>query len=249
MAKKELKQSKTVVIKRSQIHLNPWNPKRHTDEDIRKQLANFKRNGVLGGILYNSMTGNLIDGHRRVAACDLFYKYDGTPDTDYDIKVESVEFDPKTEKEQLTWMALGNTKADYNLVAKYAPDIDPTAAGLSNEDYSRIMELADRGNVEVPMADFGADFLTPVTDLRADRETSEDIIQRHEEKPKMTKEQVKAEKQHCDDVAGGRQTTQDLYVFLSFETLEGKQAFCDLLGFLPTNSMMVKGEDVLKLIE
>ena len=247
MATKELLQSETRVISRSQITLNPYNPKRHTDPEVKKQLANFKKTGYLGGIVWNEQTGHLVDGHRRIQAMDAFFKYDGT--NDYDVKVEVVRFDEKTEKEQLTYMALGNTKADYNLVAKYAADIDPAAAGLSDEDYSRIMQLADRTDVEGDIPDFGNDFLSPVHDLKTDTQTSDDIQKMHEEKPKMTKEEVKAEKAHCDNVAGNRQGVQDLYVFLSFETLEGKQAFCDLMGFVPTNSMMVKGEDVLKLIE
>ena len=196
------------------------------------------------------MTGNLVDGHRRVQALDIFYRYDGTPETDYDLKVEAVEFDEKTEKEQLTYMAVGNTKADYNLIARYAPDIDPRSAGLTDEDYRRIMDLVEGAGPDVaPMRDLGAEFLSPLTDLRRDVESSEDIMRRHEEKPKMTKEQVKAEKAHCDDVASSRQDTQDLYVFLSFDTLSSKQAFCDLLGYLPENSMLIRGEDVLKLIE
>lgn len=249
MAIKVLKQSETIVIKRSQIRLNPWNPKRHTEEEVKKQLANFKKVGMLGGILWNKKTGNLIDGHRRAKASDAYYKYDGTPETDYDIKVECVYLDEKSEKEQLTYMALGNTKADYNLVAKYAPDIDPTAAGLSDDDYSRIMELVDRTHVDVPMTDFGSDFIAPVTSIKMDKETSDDIVERHENKPKMTKEQVKGEKRHCDNVASSRQTNQDLYVFLSFESMESKQVFCDLMGYEPTNSMMVRGEEVLRMIE
>ena len=36
---------------------------------------------------------------------------------------------------------------------------------------------------------------------------------------------------------------------MSFDTLSSKQAFCDLLGYLPENSMLIRGEGVLKLIE
>ena len=247
---KELKQSETVIIKRSQIKLNPFNPKRHKDEEIKKQLGNFKKNGYLGGIVWNEATANLIDGHRRVQAMDIYYKFDGTIETDYDLKVEKVNFDEKTEKEQMTYQAIGNSKADYNLIAKYAPDIDPKDAGISDDDYQKIMALVDSHPIEASIGDLTDDFLSaPVHSLSHDTETSEDIVKRHEEKPKMTKEQVKAEKAHCDNVAGNRQGVQDLYVFLSFETLETKQVFCDLLGFVPTNSMMVKGEDVLKLLE
>lgn len=197
--------------------------------------------------MWNETSGNLIDGHRRVQAMDLYYKYDGT--NDYEIKVEVVAFDKKTELSQLTYMALGNTKADYNLVAKYVSDIDPRDAGISEQDYNRIMELVDHSGITSQMTDLGADFVAPMTSLRVDTETNDDILERHENKPKMTKEQVKGEKAHCDNVASKRQTTQDLYVFLSFDSLEGKQAFCDLMGFLPSNSMMVRGEDVLNMIK
>ena len=80
-----MKSSETIVIKRSQIRLNPCNPKRHTDKQIAQQKSNIKKVGFLGGIVWNRQTGNLIDGHRRVMALDLIHKYDGSQN-DYDIK-------------------------------------------------------------------------------------------------------------------------------------------------------------------
>lgn len=248
------KGSETVVIRRSQINLNPINPKKHTDEQIKLQRKNLKKVGFLGGIVWNSETGNLVDGHRRVKAMDLDKKYDGTPETDYDIKVEKVEFDDKTEKEQLTYMAVGNSKADFNLIARYVDDIDYSNVGLSEDDYRKIQMLSDRGpDVDTGMESYD-DFITPpdppVYELPdEDEKTSEDFVREHEEKPKMTKDEVKKEKQHCDNVASGRQSSQDLYVFLSFENFENKMAFCELMGFVPTNSMMIKGEEVMRLIQ
>ena len=104
------KGSETKIIKRSQINLNPCNPKVHTDADIKQQKANIKKVGLIGGIQWNETTGNLIDGHKRVMSVDLIQGYDGTPETDYDIKVEAVDFDEKTEKEQLLFMAKSQTR-------------------------------------------------------------------------------------------------------------------------------------------
>ena len=87
---KQLKQSETLTINRSQINLNPYNPKRHTDKEIKNQLANLKKVGFNGGIKWNKVTKNLIDGHRRIKAMDIYYKYDGTNETDYQVKVEAV---------------------------------------------------------------------------------------------------------------------------------------------------------------
>ena len=251
MAGKIKKGSETVTIMRSQIQMNPANIKRHSSDDVKRQKKNLREVGFLGGIVWNAASSRLIDGHRRIEALDLIHKYDGSPETDYEVKVERVEFDDKTEKQQMAYMALGNTKTDYNLVANIIDDIDYRDVGLSDDDYRRIRELAVPDVPEVGMSDYDEAFISsPVTELDDTEDvTSEDIEREHAEKPKMTKDQVKAEKRHCDDVASKRQEEQDLYVFLTFSNLDAKFTFCELLGVPPANSMMVKGEDVLGLIE
>ena len=41
----------------------------------------------------------------------------------------------------------------------------------------------------------------------------------------------------------------DTYVFLDFESMELKIAFCELLGIEPTQSMRISGSEVLKAIQ
>lgn len=60
--------------------------------------ANIKKVGLIGGIQWNETTGNLIDGHKRVMSVDLIQGYDGTPETDYDIKVEAVDLTKDRER-------------------------------------------------------------------------------------------------------------------------------------------------------
>ena len=250
MKEKKQKGSVTVEIWRSELNFNPSNIKRHEEKAIRQQAKNIRSNGYLGGIVFNKTTGHLIDGHRRVQALDLIHKYDGTPATDYKIKVEMVEFDEKTEKEQMAYMALGNSKADYNLIAPFISEIDYSAAGISEEEYQQILAISASEVPTVGMTDFDEPFITPTTELDdSDQMTTEEIIEAHENRPKMTKEQVKAEKQKQDDVAARRQSTQDLYIFLSCESVEEKEIFCELLGVQPTNSMMVPIRRVLELIQ
>lgn len=119
----KLKESQSLVIKRSQINLNPCNPKKHDEKAIKRQMQNLKKNGYLGGVQWNMRTGNLIDGHRRVLAMDLYYKYDGSTETDYEIRLEVVDYDPKTEKEQMTYEAAGNTDPDLRAIANYIDDV------------------------------------------------------------------------------------------------------------------------------
>ena len=255
MAEKKKKGSETVVIKRSTIAFHKQNIKKHMEKDIKLQVKNIRSVGILGGIVVNS-NGTLIDGHRRVMALDIINKYDGTPETDYDIKVEQVDFDEKTAKQQMAYMALGNSKADYNLVANIIDDIDYSEVGISDEDYQRIRELQANVVPEVSMGEMDDTFISPieepepVTELNdEDQVSTEEIIQQHEEQPHMTKEQVKAEKAKQDNVASKRQAEQDNYVFLAFDDYEQKLAFCELLGVPPTNSMLIKGEEVLNLID
>ena len=257
------KGSETKIIKRSQINLNPCNPKVHTDADIKQQKANIKKVGLIGGIQWNETTGNLIDGHKRVMSVDLIQGYDGTPETDYDIKVEAVDFDEKTEKEQLLLMAKSQDPIDYNLVAKNfsIDEIDFKAAGFTEQDTEQIKMLQDDLEAslkESGMDDFSEDFLNepmdsvatsvPMTELPNIEKTSEEIVSEHASKPKMTKEEVKEQKQHCTDVGMKRQEDIDNFIFIDFESLEQKQLFCDMLHMVATSSMRVSGSQVLGLL-
>ena len=240
-----MKQSETKIIRRSEINLNPYNPKRHTDEQVKLQKKNLKKVGFLGGVVFNETTGNLLDGHRRIKALDQINKYDGTPETDYDIKVEATQLSEKDEKNQLVYMAIGNTKADYNLIAPYANDIDYGEVGLTSEQYDEILALRQSDTLEaIPTWD--EDFI--VTELEVKEPTNEEVQQEIEAKPKMSKEHVKAEKQKCNDIASNRHEEVDLYVILNFEDAEQKQAFCDLMGINNGMFLNLKGQVVNDLL-
>lgn len=237
---KELKQSETRIIKRSQINLNPINPKRHSDEKVKLQKKNLQKVGFLGGIVWNEKTGNLIDGHRRVKAMDLHYKYDGTSITDYKVKVEVVNLDEKTEKEQLTYMAVGNTKPDIDLIANYISDIDYTDVGLDIGELNDILAI----NMDTPsLSDSLDDLLSPIPSFD-EIATSATNEKTYEEK----KEHMKAVKQQVKDNAIEKQQNEEAYITMSFSSYNSKDDFCDLLG-ISTDDKFVKGEDVLKLIK
>lgn len=236
MIMKKLKQSETRIIKRSQINLNPINPKRHSDEKVKLQKKNLQKVGFLGGIVWNESSGNLIDGHRRIKAMDLHYKYDGTPDADYGVKVEVVSLDEKTEKEQLTYMAIGNTKPDIDLIANYISDIDYSDVGLDIGELNDILAI----NMETPsLADSLDDLLSPAED---------DVLDSNERTYEEKKEHMKAVKQQVRENAIERQQNEDAYIMLSFSSYRAKCDFCDLLS-ISTDDKFAKGEDVLRLIK
>lgn len=233
---KELKQSETRIIKRSKINLNPINPKRHSDERVKLQKKNLQKVGFLGGIVWNEKSGNLIDGHRRIKAMDLHYKYDGTSSTDYNVKVEVVNLDDKAEKEQLTYMAVGNTKPDIDLIADYINDIDYSDVGLSEAELNDILSIS--GIDDIRLSDSLDNLLSsPVKESKR--------LDRTEEEKKAHMKEVK---QQVKAVAKERQLNEEAYIMLSFSSYEAKADFCGLLG-ISTDDKFAKGEGVLKLIE
>lgn len=244
--KKSNNDSVTREISRSQIKLNPYNPKKHTDEQVKQQVKNIKRNGYLGGIVWNEASGNLIDGHRRIQALDIINKYDGT--NDYTVKVEVVRFDDKTEKEQMTYMAIGNSKADYNLVAQYYDQIDTSLIGVSDEDIAALQSLWDNLNPAEPITDLGDDFYTPVYDLEKEEQSFDDIKQQREEQTHESAEDIKAKKQRQMDIANNRNANSSTYIMLKFDTAAEMQDFCDAFGLVYENDMIINGTELLSKI-
>ena len=236
-----LKQSETRNIRRSEINLNPVNPKRHTDEAVKLQKKNLQKVGFLGGIVWNERTGNLIDGHRRVMAMDLHYKYDGTPETDYSLKVEVVSLDEKQEKQQLTYMAVGNTKADIDLIARYAPDIDLSNVGLGADELASITSLIGAADLDIP--DIGAELFGS---------TEEETEEEADPKPQKTKEEktkhVKDIKRKTNEQAEQRAMDEAAYCTLSFSNYDNYLAFIELVG-AQEGDRYVKGEKVLEMID
>lgn len=243
---KPLKTSETRIIKRSQISLNPYNPKRHTEERVKQQKKNLQTVGYLGGITWNELSGNIIDGHRRIQAMDLYYKYDGTPDTDYDIKVEVVQLDSKQEKEQMTYMALGNTRADLELVARYFPEIDADAAGI---DDAYLKELSAFVSIEAPMPEietFDIDDIIPVPKEVVIIDEAEQTTA--ELTPEEKKAKVKAAKAAVREQSEERVRNESAYLTLSFSDYATKAEFCEIVGISP-DCAFCKGEEIMAHIE
>lgn len=240
---KELRTSETRIIYRSQINLNPINPKRHSDEVVKLQKKNLQKMGYLGGVVWNERTGNLVDGHRRILAMDLYYKYDATPQTDYQIKVEVVALDEKTEKEQLTYMAVGNTKADIDLIARYIGDIDLNDIGLSSNEIDEIMAFNSNLNITIDTFD---DMLATTEDTEPAEDAKHDTTNEGLSYEDRTA-QMKALKQQVKEQAIERQKQEESYIVVSFSNYTTKEDFCDLVG-IGTDEKFIKGEDLIKYL-
>ena len=239
MAKKKVKAlevSETRVVKRSQIAFHSKNPKRHTEERIKQQAKNLKKVGYLGGIVWNETTGNLIDGHRRIKAMDLYYGYDGTPETDYDVKVEVVLMDEQEEKQQLAYMAAGDTKADLDLLAEFANDINLGEIGLNQSEIDDILNIANVSDEET--VDILSELVTP----------TKKVPEKGSAEYEAAKAKVKEGKAKTREIAQRDAQNDAAHVTLSFSNYENFVAFCDLMGVAP-NVKFVKGEELLQMFE
>lgn len=225
-------QSETVVINRSQIAFAPYNPRKQDAEVVRKLKKNFKTVGFLGGVVWNRLTGYLVSGHKRIQTLDIINGYDGTSSTDYQIKVEAVELDDKTEREQNIFMnspsAMG--EFDINILKSIIPDIDYQAAGLNESDLNiigiSIMEEQASEGLDETMSDL-KELQVPFDERKA--------------AVKQMKAQIKA---NIDN----KMEDMESFVMLQFSSYKAKSAFMLRFGFDPMEKMVV-GEQFADMIE
>jgi len=222
--KNKHKSSVPVTIKRSQITLAHYNPRKISPE-ARKQLkANIKRLGMMGGVIWNEATGNLVGGHQKVSILDEINKY---PTNDYDITVEKVNLTDKEEKEQNIFLNSKSVQGEFDsdLMANIITDIDPILAGLDEYDLTML-------SLETPSVDFTdiikkADLLTPPAEP-------------------LTKDQIKAKKEKysadVDEKWEGEPT-----VILSFDSFQNKAEFMEALG-KDLYDKIIKGEEIAERI-
>lgn len=213
------KQSETVEVWRSQINFAPYNPKRHSKEQVNQIKKNILKVAFLGGIVWNSLTGNLIDGHKRIMALDVVNSYDGTKETDYKVKVEMIQLDTKTEKEQNIFQTQSRSNLELDLLRDLAPDIDYKSAGLTDEDMKLI------GFDTMLKTDYESDLERQFEGLNAPMMAEREI-------EKMEKKaDIKAKKEQIAKDAESSAVNTQAFVMINFDTIESKESFMTRFGF------------------
>jgi hypothetical protein len=225
----KLKQSETIVIKRSQINFAPYNPRKKNPKVVEALKANFKKVGFMGGIQWNKTTRNLIGGQKRTEALDLIFDYDGTPEKDYDVKVEMIELDEKTEKEQNLFLNNKRVQGemDLELVAAMLPEINIEATGLEQYDIDLI-------KATVPDFHYGE-----ITEIKTD-------INNLNKNSAANKEKIKALKK---TISAGVKTDQTATHFtVAFEDYSKKAEYLESLG-INGDTILISAERFFKAIQ
>lgn len=153
MKENKIKQAEHREIARSQINFAAYNPRTITDEARKKLKANLKRIGLLGGVVWNEDTGNLVSGHQKVAIMDEVNHYDiETQENDYIICVEVAHFDEVTEKEQNLFMNNRQVQGTFDeaMLSELLEGINYENAGYDDFDISLLMNFDLEEYVEEP---------------------------------------------------------------------------------------------------
>ncbi|MDR1562269.1 MAG: hypothetical protein LBS54_04170 [Dysgonamonadaceae bacterium] len=230
--KRNYNESETVVIKRSQIQIAPYNPRKENANVVSELKKNFKRVAFCGGIVWNERTGTLISGHKRLKALDILNGYDGTTEADYDIKVEKVNLDEKTEKEQNVFMNSKTVQGafDLDLLGAILPEIDYKLAGLDDGDMNLIAAQTSLALKSAPIDLIEKDMA--------------DIDKPYEER----REAMKELKQNIKESIKDNWQASENYFMVSFDNIDNKAAFLELFGYNPDDKY-VKGEELMQKTE
>ena len=232
--------SKTVELRRPQIKPASYNPRTISPEGRKQLKRSIKKYGVVGGIVVNQSTGyTIVGGHQKVSVLDELNKYnEATHENDYNLRVELINVDEKTEKSLN--VALNNPNIggqwDYDALARLVPDIDYQDAGLTAADLNMIgCDFLLQTEEENSIAEALEDMMKPVTEQK-ETEKAARQLERAEKVAHM-----KDVKQQVKEAAQKQAQDMDAYLMLSFDTFEAKAAFCERFGYDP-NMKFIKGE-------
>lgn len=83
----------TRTIGRSEVQGAPYNPRVIDDEARKRLMKAIKKDGLIGTLIWNQRSGNLVSGHQRLSILDQLEK-----NQDYALAVTVIDVDDKKEK-------------------------------------------------------------------------------------------------------------------------------------------------------
>lgn len=225
--------SESVEILRSTINFANYNPRKISEFASTQLRKNIRRVGLLGGIVVNKTTMNLVAGHQRVAQIDKLEGFNPeTLENDYLLRVELIEVDEKTEIEQNIFMNSSTVQGEFDidLLKTIVPTIDYKNAGLDEADLNLI-------GVEI----FKEQYESGVSDLEKSIQAVMQPVEDRKEQIKQLKKQIVAD-------ANAKVDELSSYATLNFRSADAKRAFMRRFGFSPDENF-IDGEAFSEMIE
>jgi len=156
----------TIKLKRSEIKGADYNPRKISDDAKKRLKRNIKKVGLLGGIIVNKNTMNIVSGHQRVGILDELEK------GDYELTVSLVDLTEKEEKEQNMFLNNANAMGewDYDLIDELwnIGDIDWGMAGFEETDFIMI-DQAQREEQDKDITKQQSEEIGKLKTIRAER--------------------------------------------------------------------------------
>lgn len=126
-----------IEIDRSQILNAEYNPRVITDAAKRKLKTGIKKLGMLGPIIWNKLSGNIVGGHQRVSIMDTL---EGSKN--YRLTVSAVGLTPKQEREANLLLNNASAMGEFDLgkleeMLKF-PELDVEATGWDHADVFKL---------------------------------------------------------------------------------------------------------------
>jgi len=135
-------------INRNQIHGAPYNPRKINDDARRKLRDDLEKFGLLGPIIVNRRTMNIVSGHQRIGIMDQIQGRE-----DYELTVSMVDLDDRAEVEANILLnnqaVMGEWDTDkLNQVRLEFPDLNfESDLGFSPDDIEDIFAGSELGTV------------------------------------------------------------------------------------------------------
>jgi len=214
--------SNNVDVKRSSINFANYNPRKITKEAKIALKKNIKRIGLLGGIVVNIRSNNLVSGHQRLSVLDSIEGYDKDNSKDYLLSVEIIDVDEATEKEQNIFMNSSSVQGEFDMIqlSDLLKDIDYSNAGLTDTDMALLgIELDICNSEEIGELD-----------------------------SLSKKEAIKDLKKSIREKIDNNFEEGDPLLVLSFSSFDAKAKFMDRFGF-DIYEKFIKGEIFENMIE
>lgn len=218
-------------IQRSQIIPAPYNPRKITDKAKALIKQNFKKKGLMGGLVWNKRSGHMVAGHQRLFILDELLKYGTAECLDYTLRVEVVDLSDAEEKEQNIFLNNKNAQGEYDtgMIKAMIGDIDYKAAGLDEIDLNMIGITLD-------------------TKAQGIMDEVSDDLEKLQKPALDTKQAVKDSKAAIKEGAKTRAEDQQAFITISFDSHHSKADFLSRFGYSETEKY-IKGEEFGDKIE
>lgn len=225
------RQAETMKVKRSSLNFASYNPRKISDKAKKALRDNIERVGLLGGIVWNKRTGNIVSGHQRITILDEINGYDGGKN-DYSLNVEVVDLSEKEEKEQNIFMNNKNVQGEFDneTLKTIISDIDFLNAGFDEIDMVSFGlngdDIAMSNGIVEPQGD---------TAKNCDKKTAK-------------KKNYKDEQVNPYDFGDDKKDDVLSCLVISFDTQEDKVRFLNEYGF-DMNDNIVEANEFIKKIK